>query len=161
TGQLSKGKKRNENDKIIFGKIELLKRVTHAVTQSPAKWSAEMQRTVKQVFAEFPDLETAYLLSQKLRNWYIYENQIGRSRQQQTADLHGWYLEVKNSQIAEYKSVIKMMRKHEEVILNYFKSRKTNAKAERLNGKIQRFVTNNYGIKDKDFFIYRTANYFS
>jgi hypothetical protein len=26
-----------------------------------------------------------------------------------------------------------------------------------LHGKIQRFASNNYGIKDKDFFLYRTA----
>jgi hypothetical protein len=28
----------------------------------------------------------------------------------------------------------------------------TNAKAENLNGKIQRFVSSNFGVKDKDFF---------
>lgn len=32
---------------------------------------------------------------------------------------------------------------------------------ENPNGKLQRFASNNYGIKDKDFFLYRTANYFS
>ena len=37
----------------------------------------------------------------------------------------------------------------------------TNTKAERLNGKIQRFVSNNYGIKDKDFVLFRIAGYFS
>ena len=36
----------------------------------------------------------------------------------------------------------------------------TNAKAERLNGKIQRFISNNYGIKDKDFALYRIKKYF-
>ena len=37
----------------------------------------------------------------------------------------------------------------------------SNARSERLNGKIQRFVSNNYGIKNKDFSIYRIAGYFS
>jgi hypothetical protein len=54
-----------------------------------------------------------------------------------------------------------MMRKHEIQIIIFFKHGLTNAKAENLNGKIQRFVSNNYGIKDKDFFLYRTAKYFS
>jgi hypothetical protein len=40
-------------------------------------------------------------------------------------------------------------------------NKQTNAKAERLNGKINRFISNNYGIKDKDFAMYRIANYFS
>ncbi|MDR1459754.1 MAG: hypothetical protein LBI60_06040 [Bacteroidales bacterium] len=34
-------------------------------------------------------------------------------------------------------------------------------KVERINGKIQRFVSNNYDLKDKDFFLYRLVNYFS
>ena len=54
-----------------------------------------------------------------------------------------------------------MLRKHETQIINYFLHGATNAKAERLNGKIQRFITQNYGLKDKDFFLYRTALYFS
>ena len=64
-------------------------------------------------------------------------------------------------QIPEFTSVIKMMRKHESGIINFFGHGLTNVKAERLNGKIQRFASNNYGLKDKDFFLYRTANYFS
>ncbi|MDR2763651.1 MAG: transposase [Tannerella sp.] len=55
----------------------------------------------------------------------------------------------------------KMLRKHEVQIINYFRLGTTNAKAERLNGKMQRFITQNYGLKDKDFFLYRTAGYFS
>ena len=54
-----------------------------------------------------------------------------------------------------------MPRKHEPQIINFFKNKMTNAKAERLNGKIQRFFSGNYGVKDKDFFLYRTAMYFS
>ena len=54
-----------------------------------------------------------------------------------------------------------MIQKHETQIIHFFKQDLTNAKAENMNGKIQRFVSNNYGIKDKDFFRYRTANYFS
>ncbi|MDR2511410.1 MAG: transposase [Bacteroidales bacterium] len=46
-------------------------------------------------------------------------------------------------------------------MLNYFQNGTINAKAERINGKIQRFVSNNYGLRDKDFFLYRTAGYFS
>jgi hypothetical protein len=37
----------------------------------------------------------------------------------------------------------------------------TNAKAENINGNLQRFITANYGIKDKDFFLYGVAVYFS
>jgi len=68
---------------------------------------------------------------------------------------------VKNSGFDEFKAVAKMIKKHEYEIINFFQSKQTNAKAERLNGKINRFISNNYGIKDKDFALYRIANYFS
>ncbi|MDR1887038.1 MAG: transposase [Prevotellaceae bacterium] len=74
-------------------------------------------------------------------------------------DLQQWY--TKAVQVGEFKSVVKMIRKHETEIINYFKHGLTNAKAENLNGKLQRFVSANYGLKDKDFFLYRTAGYFS
>ena len=37
----------------------------------------------------------------------------------------------------------------------------SNAKAEDTNSKIQRFITDNYGVRDKDFFMYRLAGYYS
>jgi transposase len=74
-------------------------------------------------------------------------------------NLVAWYLQA--AAIPEFKRVIKMLREHETQIVNYFRQGVTNAKAERLNGKIQRFITQNYGLKDKDFFLYRTAGYFS
>jgi len=45
--------------------------------------------------------------------------------------------------------------------MNYFKTGKTNIKAKGMNSKIQRFTTADYGIRDKDFFLYRLANYYS
>ncbi|HPR00657.1 MAG TPA: transposase [Saprospiraceae bacterium] len=54
-----------------------------------------------------------------------------------------------------------MIEKHQENIINYFQTNHTNAKAENMNGKIQQFITNNHGIKDKDFNLYRIAKYFS
>jgi transposase len=50
-----------------------------------------------------------------------------------------------------------MFRKYETEIINFFRHGLTNAKVENLNGKLQRFVTGNYGIKDNDFFLYRVA----
>ncbi|MDR2774544.1 MAG: transposase [Tannerella sp.] len=63
----------------------------------------------------------------------------------------------------EFKSVIKMLRKHETLRLSITSDTDTtNAKTERLNGKIQRFVTQNYGLKENySSIVYRTAGYFS
>jgi transposase len=64
-------------------------------------------------------------------------------------------------QIEEFESVVKMFRKHETEIVNFFRHGFTNAKAENLNGKLLRFVTGYYGIKDKNLFLYGVAGYFS
>jgi transposase len=54
--QLTKGKKRTAEDKQLLAEIELLRRVSHAVTQSPDKWNEEMQETVTILFAKHNDL---------------------------------------------------------------------------------------------------------
>ena len=156
--QLSKGKKRTEEDKNLLSQIEHLRRVSHAITQSSDKWSEEMKGTVNQIFVKHNELKTAYGVSQKLKRWYDYQNHTD-SMDTITQNLHAWYKEA--MVISEFEGVIKMLRKHETEIINFFKNGLTNAKAERLNGKIQRFISANYGIKDRDFFLYRTAKYFS
>ena len=157
-GTLTKGKKKTEEDKQKLSELELIRRVQRAITQSSDKWNEEMKKTVNQVFEKYTDLKTAYLISQNFKHWYDYQNRI-LSTGQITNSLHQWYSHA--SQLKEFESVIKMIRKHETEIISFFQHGITNAKAERLNGKIQRFISNNYGIKDKDFSLYRMAKYFS
>jgi len=155
---LTKGIKKTEKDKKMLSELELLRRVRYAITQSPDKWSKEMKNTINQVFEKHNDLKTAYQISQNFKHWYDYQNRM-KSRDELKNNLYKWYEQAR--QVKEFESVIKMIRKHENEILNFFQHGQTNAKAERLNGKIQRFISNNYGIKDKDFILYRIAKYFS
>jgi hypothetical protein len=46
-------------------------------------------------------------------------------------------------------------------IITFFRNGMTNAKAGWIKGKIRQFVSNNYELKDKDFFLYPLVNYFS
>lgn len=155
---LSKGKHRSEEDRKLLIRIEELRRVSHDITQSPEKWNGEMEETIHQVFSDHEELKTAYQISQDFKRWYDISNRFTPG-EKITENLYRWYLQA--AAIPEFKRVIKMLRKHETQIVNYFRQGATNAKAERLNGKIQRFITQNYGWKDKDFFLYRTAGYFS
>jgi len=155
---LTKGKKKTQEDKQKLSDLELVRRVQHAVTQSPDKWNAEMNETVNQVFEKYDDLKMAYHISQDFKKWYDYTNRF-KPACEITKSLYRWYEQAQ--ELKEFESVIKMIRKHEEEIINFFRHGMTTAKAERLNGKIQRFVSNNYGVKDKDFILYRIANYFS
>jgi len=117
-----------------------------------------MTKTIDQVFDKYDDLKLAYQISQNFKHWYDYQNRL-KSREQITNDLYQWYKQA--GQMKEFESVIKMIRKHEDEIINFFNHGITNTKAEKLNGKIQRFVSNNYGIKNKNFSLYRLAGYFS
>jgi transposase len=157
---LSKGKLKTENDKEIFRELELLNRCRNRLTQSPDKWSDATKELMEQVFNKYPKLKLAYILSQKFKDWYNITNYFD-DRTQIKTKLGHWYAEVKEHEMKEFYSVAKMIRKHENEIINYFSTGHTNANAERLNGKIQRFVSANYGTRDKDFSLYRIAGYFS
>jgi transposase len=158
SSQLTKGRKRTEEDKKILKEVEFLRRVQHAVTQSPDKWNTQMKETINEVFTQHEDLKTAYEISQNFKQWYTYKNTpVSYRKIKDCLDI--WYIQTQK--ISEFDSVRKMIRKHETEILNFFKHGLTNAKAENINGKIQRFVSSNFGVKDNDFLLYRIAGYFS
>ncbi|MDR2685063.1 MAG: transposase [Prevotellaceae bacterium] len=46
-------------------------------------------------------------------------------------------------------------------ILNCFRFGTTNAIAENINSRIQRFITINQGTRDREFFYFRMKKYFS
>jgi len=160
SGELSKGKEKTEQDKEILRKLDVLKHCRYRLTQSPEKWSEAGIEIMNQVFENYNELKVAYDLTQKFKKWYDISNRI-KVRTLIVQELQEWYLETNKSGLNEFKSVVKMIRKHEYEIINFFECQQTNAKAERLNGKINRFISNNYGIKDKEFAMYRIANYFS
>jgi transposase len=110
TNQLSKEKKRTAEDAQILKDIELLRRISHALTQSPGKWNEEMQETLEQLFMKHQDIKTAYRISQDFKLWYAYENAT-KPAETTKNNLQQWY--VKAAQIDEFKSVIKMIRKHD------------------------------------------------
>jgi len=160
SGQLSKGKEKTEQDKEILRKLDTLKYCRYRLTQSPEKWSEAGKEVMYQVFDNHNELSEAYDLTQDFKKWYDISNRF-KAKKNIIQELHEWYAQVKESEFDEFKAVVKMIRKHENEIINFFECQQTNAKAERLNGKINRFISNNYGIKDKDFALYRIANYFS
>jgi transposase len=87
-------------------------------------------------------LKTACHLSQDFKRWYDINN-VFKHRIYIEKELFNWYDKVERAKIKEFNQVVKMIDTHEPEILNFFNSGHTNAKAERLNGKIQRFVSNN------------------
>lgn len=144
----------------IWTDIELLERSRYILCKMQPDWEDDEQEMMGHLFKNYPVLQTAYELTQKLRVWYNGRN-IGRHVDALERELYNWCDDVNFSKIAAFRGVRKMIEKHQDDILNYFKEGQTNAKAENMNSKIQRFLANNFGIKDRDFFLYRVAGYFS
>lgn len=157
---LPKGKKRTEADQKTLSDLELLKRSKYLLMQSESDWNDYQMELMQKVFFRFEKLKTAYELTEEFKRWYHKKN-CKKSQIVIEKELFSWYELVEKSKLKEFKSIVKMIEKHEQSILNYFQKALTNAKAENLNSKIQRFIINNYGIRDKDFALYRINKYFS
>lgn len=66
-----------------------------------------------------------------------------------------WTNRVKEAKIPEMTNVIQMFERHEKGILNAFRLKKNNGRAERMNGSIQELQTIGRGYRDVEHF--RTA----
>lgn len=159
TEKLSKGKVKTPQDQKILHMLDVLRHCRYRLTQSPDKWSEAGKDNMQKVFDNHAELKLAYNLSQAFKAWYNLKNRV-EPQSLIIENLHKWYFNAIDSAIKEMVPVVKMIRKHEQQIVNFFINGQTNARAERLNGKINRFISNNYGIKDKDFALFRIANYF-
>lgn len=150
----------NVEQESIWTDVELLKRSRYIICKMQPEWDEDEIEIMNHLFSSFPVLQTAYELTQKRRLWYNSKN-IGKHIISIEKELFDWYDEVDQSKIKALRGVRKMIEKHQDDIINYFKEGQTNAKAENMNGKTQRFLFNNFGIKDRDFFFFRLAGYFS
>ena len=160
TRKLTNGKERTDGDREILCQLELLKRCRYRLTQSVEKWMETTGQLMSQIFDKHKDLKTVCDLSQNFKKGYDKSNCFKQGAAIKN-DLYQWYEQVQKAGLDEMKSVVKMIRKHQYEILNYFSNGHTNAKAETLNAKIQRFVATNYGYRDKDFALFRIMGYFS
>jgi transposase len=75
--------------------------------------------------------------------------------------LQQWYGKVEKEGVMEMENFKSMVERNEGIIINYFVNGDTNAKAENINSKIQRFIMMNQGIRDTEFFYFRLAKLFS
>lgn len=150
----------NDSEQKLWTNVEMLERSRYILCKMETDWDEDERKIMTELFDKYPILKTAYGLTQKLRLWYSSSN-IGKHVDIIEQELYNWCDEVNIAKIPAFRAIRKMMEKHQDDIINYFKEGQTNAKAENMNSKIQRFLANNFGIRDRDFFFYRLAGYFS
>ncbi len=163
SGIIFKKKKFNYKEKRYSNgetKLELLARGRYLLYKYDNKWSEKEKKRADILFRLFPEIETAYKLSCEFRDVMSRKN-IGKSYLHMSSKLNDWYERVEKADISEMLNFQNMVETNEEYIMNYFIDGETNALAEGLNSKIQRFITSNNGTRDKEFFFFRLANYYA
>lgn len=140
--------------------IEFVDKAKYWLIMKPEKLQVENYKYLKQLLDKYPKLKEAYTLINELRVWYDKKN-IGKPRFRLEQELERWMIKVEKATITAFIPIAKMIEKHQEEILGYFEKGLTNAKAENLNSRIQRFLMDSYGSRDRDFFFYRCQVYFA
>lgn len=148
---------RMENNETL---LEILARSRYLLFKYPDQWSANQSKRAKVLFNVYPEIEQTFTLCCQFRNLLSRKN-IGKHYFQIDRKLHQWYENVEEADIDELSNFKVMIESNEEVIRNYFIEGETNAMAESVNSKIQKFIVSNCGNRDKDFFFFRLANYYA
>jgi len=135
---------------------ELLARSRYLLFKKEKDWSDSQLERAKILFYNFPEINAAYEFINAFRDFYEKDN-----LQDAKKSLDAIYLDAKSSKTPEIINFVSTLKRHEAVILNYFITKQTNAFAESLNAKIQRFVISSFGFRDRQFFHFRIKEHFS
>lgn len=136
---------------------QLLARSRYLLYKSREKWTESQGERAEILFNEYPDLEKAYNLSDKLRK--IYNQNTLKSVAM--LKLAHWFKDVEESGFKSFSTLKNTITNHYNDILNYFERRSTNASAESFNSKIKQFRMQLRGVKDKVFFLFRLSKLFA
>jgi len=136
---------------------QLLARSRHLLYKSREKWTISQKQRACILFSEYPDLEKAYNLSDKLRKIYN-QNTIKSIAMLKLAH---WFKDVEESGFKSFSILKNTIMHHYNDILNYFENRSTNASAESFNAKIKNFRLQLRGVRDNVFFLFRLSKIFA
>lgn len=140
--------------------LQLLARSRYLLYKFPSQWTSNQEHRATTLFELYPEIEKTYQLTCEFRNWYKKEN-IGKDRLFLRVQINKWYRKVEKADIDELLNFKSMAERNETIILRYFEKGYTNAIAECLNSKIQRFITINQGTRDREFFYFRLRKFFA
>lgn len=136
---------------------QLLARSRYVLYKNEKNWTTDQRKRADILFYLYPDIHTAYLLSQQL-NW-IFETTkdkiYGYTR------LAQWHEKVAQSGFKSFNTISRTIMNHYKTILNYFDNRSTNASAESFNAKIKAFRAQFRGVRNVDFFLFRLTQIYA
>jgi transposase len=136
---------------------QLLARSRYILYKSREKWTNNQEERAHLLFELYPDIKTAYILSQQLRA--IYNN--NNDKNIAMLKLAHWYRKVEESGFKNFNIVFNTITVNYQSILNYFDNRSTNASAESFNAKIKAFRSQFRGVRNVEFFLFRLTNIYA
>jgi transposase len=157
---LAKSKNKTYNPQLLTNGDtvkQLLARSRYLLYKSREKWTINQDERAQILFELYPDIKTAYYLSQQLRSIYNTNN----DKNVAMLKLAHWYKRVEESGFKNFNIVLNTITVNYQSILNYFDNRSTNASAESFNAKIKAFRSQFRGVRKIDFFLFRLSNIFA
>lgn len=140
--------------------LEALARSRYMLFKYRSEWTSSQQKRAEALFQKFDDIKKVYDRACEFRNWMKKEN-VGRNMKILEDRIQTWMQKVEQDDVDEMLNFKSLVERNILPILNYFRFGATNAIAENINSKIQRFIMINQGTRDREFFYFRVANYFS
>jgi transposase len=140
--------------------LEGLARSRYLLFKYPADWTPSQRNRALALFKKYPEIEKAYKSTCLFRDWMKKEN-VGKQMRLIKQELAEWYKQVEDDDIDEILNFKSLIERNILPVLNCFRFGVTNAMAENINSRIQRFVMINQGTRDREFFYFRMAKYFS
>ena len=151
----------NKYQPILFSngdsKKQLLARSRYLLFKSANNWTRSQKRRAEILFAQYPDLKEAYLLTHNLRLIFTQTKDKGVAY----TKLAQWYQKVEEAGYKAFRSIRNAIQDHYQGILNYFDNRSTNAAAESFNAKLKAFRSTLRGVRDINFFLFRVAKIYA
>jgi len=157
---LAKSKNKTYNPQLLTNGDtvkQLLARSRYLLYKSREKWTINQEERAQILFELYPDIKTAYFLSQQLRSIYNTNN----DKNVAMLKLAHWYKRGEESGFKNFNIVLNTITVNYQSILNYFDNRSTNASAESFNAKIKAFRSQFRGVRKIDFFLFRLSNIFA
>ena len=136
---------------------QLLARSRYLLYKSSNKWTERQQTRAKLLFSLYPDIETAYKLSQQLKS--IFEHTA--TKELAFTRLAQWDRKVRETGFKAFNTICNTITTHYRGILNFFDNRSTNASAESFNAKIKAFRAQFRGVTKIDFFLFRLSKLYA
>lgn len=136
---------------------QILVRTKRSIMVSKDKWSIVQRHRMEILFENYPEIEHAYMVMQRLRE--IFNEKVDYLKGGEM--LVKWFNDVEALGREHFNTVVRTFKNNYQTIINYFRSRATNASAESFNAKIKMFRAQLRGVSDPLFFIFRLCKIFA